>query len=271
MAGQGNETRTSILPTAQPGGLGFFGSPYSAADQLLTPPQFGCADGDSIDSVIGCVSSVGAYVDEIGFGQPSNPLTAGLPIKPLGVNYFMNTNQTCDNGATMYDYFEGIPKGDALGAKIQSAMTEMGLPQLRGMAPGMLEDAEKALNPMPLLNAMLGSGYPRCQQVTRQVGDATGAVVDPVTGEAWIEQPETAFRGNDGMMYQSRWIQAVDGKGNPITLDKKTWDATPKTLNPDGTPKAVSGFQSMMTSPPSLAVVGILLLLGFAFVRPRLR
>jgi len=158
-----------------------------------------------------------------------------------------------------------------LGVKIQSAMSEMGLPQLKGLAPGMLEDAKNALNPMPLLNAMLGSGYPQCQQVTRQVGDMTGAIADPVTGEPWIEQPETAFRGNGGLMYQTRWVQRTDGGGSPITLDKKAWDATPKTLNPDGTPKAVSGFQSMMMSPPSLAVVGILLLLGFAFVKPRLR
>ena len=267
---QGQESRSSILPTQAPQGLGFFGSPYSAADQLLTPPQFGCADGDSMDSVIGCVSSVGAYVDTIGFGESSSSLTAGLPIQPLGVNYFMNTGQKCDNGATMYEYFQGIPEGNALGPKIQKAMSDMGLPGLRGLAPGMLEDAENALNPMPMLDAMLGSGFPRCQQVTRQVGDMTGAIADPLTGQPWIENPETAFR-RDGLYYQTRWVQAKDANGNPITLDKTTWDATPKTLNPDGTSKVKESFRSMLTSPPSLAVVGILLLVGFAFVRPRLR
>ena len=223
-----------------------------------------------MDSVMGCVGSVGAYVDAIGFGQSSSPLTAGIPIKPLGVNYFVNTGQTCDNGATMYDYFQGIPQGNALGAKIQKAMSDMGLPQLRGLAPGMVEDAENALNPMPLLNSMLGSGYPQCKQVTQQVGDATGLIADPDTGNPWIENPETAVRGGDGLYYQTRWVQATDYDGKPITLDKAAWDATPKTMNPDGTPKSVQGFQSMLTSPPSLAVIGILLVLGFAFVRPRL-
>ena len=267
---QGNETRSSILPTAAPGGLGFFGSPYSAADQLPNPVAYGCADGDSMDSVMGCVGSVGAYVDTIGFGQSSSFLTAGLPIKPLGVNYFMNTGQICDNGATMYEYFQGIPEGNALGKKIQRAMSQMGLPALRGLAPGMVEDAENALNPMPLLNSMLGSGYPQCMQITKQVGDMTGAIADPETGVPWIENPETANRGANGLYYQTRWVQALDSNGYPITLDKVAWDATPKSLNPDGTPKSVSGFQSMITSPPSLAVLGILLVLGFAFVRPRL-
>jgi hypothetical protein len=149
-------------------------------------------------------------------------------------------------------------------------MSDMGLPQLRGLAPGMVEDAENALNPMPLLNSMLGSGYPQCKQVTQQVGDATGLIADPDTGNPWIENPETAVRGGDGLYYQTRWVQATDYDGKPITLDKAAWDATPKTMNPDGTPKSVQGFQSMLTSPPSLAVIGILLVLGFAFVRPRL-
>jgi len=267
---QGNETRSSILPTAAPGGLGFFGSPYSAADQLPNPVAYGCSDGDSMDSVMGCVGGIAAYVDAMGFGQSSSFLTEGLPIKPLGVNYFMNTGQTCDNGATMYEYFQGIPEGNALGKKIQKAMSDMHLPALRGLAPGMIEDAEHALNPMPLLNSMLGSGYPQCMQITKQVGDMTGAIADPDTGTPWIENPETAVKGNGGLYYQSRWVQAVDRDGNPITMDKKAWDAVPKSLNPDGSQKSVSGFQSMMTSPPSLAVLGILLVLGFAFVKPRL-
>lgn len=223
-----------------------------------------------MDSVMGCVGGIAAYVDAMGFGQSSSFLTEGLPIKPLGVNYFMNTGQTCDNGATMYEYFQGIPEGNALGKKIQKAMSDMHLPALRGLAPGMIEDAEHALNPMPLLNSMLGSGYPQCMQITKQVGDMTGAIADPDTGTPWIENPETAVKGNGGLYYQSRWVQAVDRDGNPITMDKKAWDAVPKSLNPDGSQKSVSGFQSMMTSPPSLAVLGILLVLGFAFVKPRL-
>ena len=260
---QGNETRSSILPTASPSGIGYLGSPYSPADSLLTPPQIGVTSGDSIDSVIGAVKGVAFYTDMIGFGQSSNSMTSGMPLQPLGVNYFLNTGQTCSNGANMYQYFQGIPQGDALGSKVQQAMAQMGLPALKGLAPAMIEDAENALNPSPMLNAMLGSGYPQCKQVTLSVGDVNGVIADPTTGTPWIDSPQTATQGSGGMMYQTRWIQDTDANGYPINLTKDQWSAVPKTYNPDGTPISTESFTDRLTSPPGLAVVGLLVLIAF--------
>ena len=261
---QGNEKRSSMLPAAAPSGIGFLGSPYSPVDSMKTPPQLGIKNGDSMDDVMKAVKGVAFYTDTIGFGESSSSLTAGMPLAPLGINYFLNTGQKCSNGATMYNYFEGIPRGDALGAKIQRVMKEMKMPGLRGLAPGMIEDAKAALNPSPMLNALFGSGYPRCIQVTKQVGDMYGKIADPDTGEVWIESPETAFVGEGGLMYQTRWVQDTDAKGNPVFLTKEQWAKQPKSFNPDGTPiKKKEGFDDFLNRPATVATVGILCLLMF--------
>jgi hypothetical protein len=264
---QGNETRVSILPSTPPDGIGFFGSPYSPADAMLTPAAINVKADDTLDSVINAVKGVGFYVDMIGFGGPSSKITQGMPIRPLGVNYFMNTGQTCSNGATMYQYFEGIPKGDALGEKVQKAMRDMGLPGLKGLAPGMMEDAERGLNPMPLMTAMLGSGYPQCKRVTLQVGDAYGQIRDPDDKTPWIERPDDAFK-RGGLYYQTRWVQDTDGKGKPVTLNKKDWTNTPKQFNPDGTPKK-EGFSDMLTATSTVAVVAVLCFLAYGVLGSR--
>jgi hypothetical protein len=271
----GNENRSSILPTTTPDSMGFFGSPYSPADALIAPATIGVRAGDSLESVVNAVKGVGYYVDMIGFGGPSSAITQGMPLKPLGVNYFMNTGQTCSNGATMYQYFEGIPTGGALGPKVQRAIRQMGLPGLQGLAPGMMEDAENALNPIPLMTAMLGSGYPQCKRVALPVGDMYGNIRDPDTKVPWIEHPEDAIylgkKGKGPQWYQERWVQDTDNKGNPITLDKDTWTKTPKIFNPDGTPikRNKEGFETMMTATGTVVVVGILAFLAFGMIGSR--
>jgi hypothetical protein len=268
---QGSESRSSILPPAQPSGIGFLGSSYTPGDAMPTPPQIGVRSGDSMSDVINAVKGVAYYTDVIGFGQSSSSMTSGMPIKPLGINYFLNTGQTCSNGATMFQYFEGIPKGDALGKRVQGAMAEMGLPGLRGLAPGMIEDAKSALDPSPLLNALFGSGYPQCRQVTFNVGDSYGHIKDPVTGESWIDSPETAVSSGD-RSYQTRWVQDVDSRDNPINLSKEKWSATPKTFNPDGTKKGKKeGFEDFMTHPLTLATVCILSLIMFGVMTVKRR
>jgi hypothetical protein len=64
---QGNENRTTIIPSVVPTGIGFFGSPYSPADAMLTPGQIGVKVGDSMDSVVSAVKGVGFYTDQIVF------------------------------------------------------------------------------------------------------------------------------------------------------------------------------------------------------------
>jgi hypothetical protein len=252
-----------------PSGIGFFGSPYKPADAMLSPPQVGVEVGDSMDSVIGAVKGVGFYVDQIGFGAPSTGLTQGMPLQPLGVNYFMKTGLTCSNGAEMWQYMKGITDGDALGQKLKDVMAEMGMPPLKGLAPGMIEDAENALNPSPLINALFGSGYPQCKKVTMPVGDAYGRISDPDTGEVWISNPETAVNNGNGYV-QSYWIQDTDSQGNPINLSRDQWVAAPKTFNPDGTPiksQVKESFQNIMTKPSTIIVVGVLCLLALGIVK----
>lgn len=264
---QGSETRSSILPSMIPSGIGFFGSPYSPADAMKTPSQIGVQVGDSMDSVIGAVKGVGFYADQIGFGAPSTGLTQGMPLQPLGVNYFMKTGVSCSNGAEMWQYVQGITQGDALGEKMKKVMSDMGLPPLKGLAPGMIEDAENALNPEPLLNALFGSGYPQCKQVTMPVGDAYGNIEDPDTRQNWIGD-RTGVQSTGNGYVQTRWIQDTDSQGNPINLSRDQWVSAPKTFNPDGTPaQTKEGFEGFLTKPSTIIVVGVLCLLALGIVK----
>ena len=264
---QGNENRTSIIPTVVPSGIGFFGSPYSPADAMLTPGQIGVQVGDSMGSVIGAVKGVGFYTDQIGFGAPSTGLTEGMPLQPLGVNYYIKTGIKCSNGADMWKYMQGIPQGDALGKGAKQAMEEMGLPPLKGLAPGMIEDAENALNPEPLMNALFGSGYPQCKQVTMPVGDSYGRIADSTTGEDWIGERDGLQTTNNGYV-QTRWIQDTDSGGNPVNISRDKWVSEPKTFNPDGSQiKTNESFKNMLTSPSTIIIVGVLCLLALGLVK----
>jgi hypothetical protein len=263
---QGTEARTSIIPSLAPSGLGFFGSPYSPANAMPTPNEIGVTVGNSMQDVANGVKGVQFYIDQIGFGAPSTGLTNGMPLKPLGVNYFINAGTKCSNGATMWTYMQGIPEGNALGDRAMQAMEKMRLPPLKGLAPGMIEDAERGLNPAPLMNALLGSGYPQCKQVTRMVGDSYGRIQDASTGEVWIADPSTA-RYRDGLYYQTRWVQATNRLGEPINLTRDEWIAAKKTHNPDGTP-IKEAFEGMVTT-PAMITIGVLCLIAFAVVRKR--
>lgn len=266
---QGQESRSTVLPNEPPKGLGFLGSPYSTSDSLLAPAQIGVRVGDSLGDVMGAVKGVAFYADTIGFGASSTSFTKGMPLKPLGINYFVKNGQQCSNGADMYTYIQGIPDGSALGKKVQKAMADVGLPPLRGLAPGMLEDAKAALDPEPLMTALFGSGYPQCRQVTLPVGDSYGKIQDD-DGTQWIEDPQTAFKRGD-LWYQRRWVQNVDRKGNPINLTKEQWEAAPKTHNEDGTPIKRENFSNPTTieNPWIIGGIAIVALFAFGLFKPK--
>jgi hypothetical protein len=257
---QGNQVG-GVLSTLVPSGMGMFGSPYSVADAVKGPPQIGVKAGDSMSDVVDAVAGVAYYIDQIGFGESSNPLTNNptMDLRPLGVNYFMETGITCSNGAQMWEYMRGITEGNAFGDHMKDVMHEMGLPGLRGLAPGMIEDAERALNPEPLMKALFGSGYPQCKEVTLPVGDSWGRIAGD-DGTSWIANPETAFQQDDGLYYQKRWVYDKD-------LSRDQWDNTAKTMNFDGDPrKPKEKFQGYITHPASMITVGVLCLLAFTFV-----
>lgn len=265
---QGSEKRTSVLPSVAPEGLGFFGSPYNPADAMLTPPEIGVTVGDSMSDVINAVKGVAFYGDTIGFGASSTGFTRGMPLAPLGVNYFIRSGKTCSNGAEMWTYMKGVTEGNALGERVKKSMEQMGLPPLKGLAPGMIEDVENALNPSPLMNSLFGSGYPKCKLATLPVGDAYGRIRDATTGEAWIDSPDTARKVKNGYV-QTRWIQDTDRNGNPINMTREEWEAEKKTYNKDGTPIKTEAFQgSMLTNPATIAVVAVLCIAAFSMIKP---
>ena len=221
----------SILPTGNVGNQpGYFGPNYDFAAEVPLPGQLNVRRSDSLGSVVDAVKGAGYYVDVIGFGQRSGELSANKPIAPLGVNYFLRTGLQCSNGADMWYYVNGIPDGTALGKRVRDGLASSGLPALRGLAPGMLEDAKDALNPKPVLNALLGTGYPKCKKVTLPVGDSFKRIQ---SGEdQWIFGPVQYDRS--GWPTQTYWIQDVDRKGNPVYLTQDEWNKEPKEFCGDG-------------------------------------
>lgn len=279
MAGIGNETRGNILPVLDVSqkSPGMTGPDYSFADNILLPGQVGVRDGDSIGSVIDAVKGASYYIDMIGFGESSSPLSRGLPVKPLGVNTFMKTGMQCSNGADMYIYVEGVPKGDALGKRVSDGLRSAGLPGMRGLAPGILEDIKDSLDPAPLLQAVFGSGYPVCRIEEKPVGDQDGTIKNPGTGKFYVESPETVVRrGNRS--FQRRWVFQ---ESIPLT----TWEKAPKTHCPNGIakskyenencagkllrPDAREGFATRLTTSVglSLATVATVVCLHYAVRR----
>ena len=244
----GNDARKNVLPVKPASGPGFLGPNYNPADEMLPPASIGVKRGSDLNDVTRAVRGVIYYGDMIGFGKSSNPLTAGMDgLRPLGVNYFINSGLTCSNGATMWEYVETIPNGSALGAKIQQALAKVDLPQLRGMAPGMVEDVKFALDPAPVINAVVGSGYPQCRLVKRMVGADEGATIQNVDGQLIVD-PVGIIKGKDNKFYQERWIQDREymkpkgdenpdqtfARGDPIQLAYEDWQAAPKKYKEDG-------------------------------------
>lgn len=245
----GNDKRANVLPVKEASGPGFLGPQYNPADEMLPPASIGVKrDGSgSLNSVLGAVKGVIYYGDMIGFGESSSAFTKDMPgLKPLGVNYFVNSGLTCSNGATMWEYVQTIPTGGALGEKVKQAIRGAKLPEMRGMAPGILEDAQFALNPMPVINAVVGSGYPQCRLVTKPVGDFDGKIYN--VDDVLLVDPEGLIE-RDGRYYQERWIQDRKVRGrprpgeepdehyarsDPIQLPYDEWEKAPKTHNENG-------------------------------------
>lgn len=230
----GNENRSSVLPAEKSDDADFNPPPYSFADELPFPDQVGVRRGGSLDDVASAVSGIAFYADMIGFGGPSTGMTASLPIRPypMGVNFFVRTPTKCSNGADMWSYVNGIPRGDIFGEKVKEGLRRLNLPQLRGLAPGILEDARDGLNPTPIANAVFGTGYAKCKQVTMPVGDHFGRLQN-VDGVDMVTQ---LYPGD---------IKTINGKPHQtrFVLDewvtKEDWDKEHNTAAycPDGSLK----------------------------------
>jgi hypothetical protein len=259
----GNDGRANVLPVKEASGPGYLGPQYNPADEMLPPASIGVKRGGDMQDVLGAVKGIIYYGDMVGFGEASSNFTRGMPgLKPLGVNYFVNSGLTCSNGATMWEYVQTIPTGSALGQKIKNALRGVGLPELRGMAPGILEDAQSALNPFPVINAVVGSGYPQCRLVKKKVGDFDGKIYN-VDGVLLVDKEGLIGDGN-GPYYQEHWIQDREVIGtkrpgenddehfersDPIQLSYDEWDKAPKTHGENGCIKDIK------VNPPSSKLV----------------
>jgi len=228
----GDEKRTSILPVASPS-ADFLGPNYDYADELPMPNAVGVRAGGNLSDVTDAVKGIAYYADMIGYGEASNFLTRSMNTKPfpMGVNYFIKTGSKCSNGADMWSYVNGIPEGTALGTTARDAMRGAGLPDLKGLAPGILEDAEAALNPGPIVDAVFGTGYTKCKSVTMPVGDAKGRIIGK-NGNQWIRAlypGDIKYSGSTPT--QTRWVFER-------ALRQEEFEAEEKVFCPDGTKKA---------------------------------
>jgi hypothetical protein len=204
---------------------GLLGPTYRYAEEIKTPKELGIRRDGSLTGIMRAVGGVNYYVDTIGFGHSTNFAKAmGLNQRPLGISYFTKTGLKCSNGEDMYEYVDNIPldfekpcaPGDSSCERIKSVIGQrvpesiqaaVGVP-FQGLAPGILEDAVSALNPVPLLKAV-GGGYSRCKKVTLPVGDANGKIKSTLTPGAapWISEPVQMINGRP---HQSRWVRDVD-------------------------------------------------------------
>ena len=80
----GNETRSSILPKVDAeGDAGFMLPGYDFQAAVPGPASIGVRRDNSLGSVVDAAKGVAYYVDMIGFGEASNPLSRGAaqPVK----------------------------------------------------------------------------------------------------------------------------------------------------------------------------------------------
>jgi hypothetical protein len=155
----------------------------------------------------------------------------------------------------MSEYFDGVTRGDLLGDHVAEALASAGLPGLRGLAPGMLENARDALDPRPIFAAVSGAGFPVCQQVQCPVGDVGGALVDPADAtKKYVVDPVQYI---DGMPTQTRWVLAYDSTGSPINVSRDEFNAQPKCYNADGSYRSDPPAGCPATAPAATAAQGV--------------
>ena len=198
------------------------GPKYDYSAELPTPKSVGVNFGDgSWGGIKGAMAGVDYYSDVIGFGEKTGFAKGNISqaMNPLGVRYFITSGATCSNGQDMYQYVDTIPHGipGRLGDEIEKTLHV----RLRGLAPGMFEDAAKALNPAPMFNAMVNSGYARCRKVTLPVGDLEGRIQSSATGEQWIDPSKEDLIYINEKPYASHWLFDSWVSAEEYATDKK--------------------------------------------------
>jgi hypothetical protein len=169
--------------TTRETGLGALGPYYDFTNELKYPSEFlnnrhgSMRDGDIFSGpgqMEKNVRGLKYYTDSITFGTSVGPTQQRDELKqaPMGLNYFFNTGMQCSNGADMYQYMSTIPTGLPFG--LGNGLTKKLGANLQGLAPGVLQDSFDAMNPVPMFNAVMGSGFAKCKLMEAPVGDANG-------------------------------------------------------------------------------------------------
>jgi len=249
---------TPAIPTNVPG---IFGPDYNFSDNVPFPSEVGVYDGDSVGSVMDAGRAAAYYIDVVGFGTSTNKFSKaaegkiGKPLQPIGVNTFIDSGEVCSNGAKMWDYIQGIPTGNSVGSTLSGRIQSSGFPPMRGLAPGILEDIETALDPKPIVTAVFGTGYPVCTYSVLPVGDQNGSIVNTSTGKPFVADA-SAVSGSGKAASEGHWIKSGETTRELYNNTPKTHclDGYPKTNHRDGDclkellTKNVSGFEDLKES-----------------------
>jgi len=212
-----------------PKDYGYLGPNYSVTDDIKLPGDLNVRQESSFQAIFDSVGGVNYYLDTIAFGSATG-FDNGNPY-PLGIRYYLDTGVRCSNGATMNEYVDGVTKGDLLGERVAKGLASAGLPGMKGLAPGMLENARDALDPRPIFTALSGTGYPVCQEVQCPVGTTVGKIQASDAKKPFIVGATTAI---NGLPHQKRWVQAYTEDGYAISISKDEYARSIKCYNPDG-------------------------------------
>jgi hypothetical protein len=249
---------------------GLLGPNYVFADQLTTPSELGISRSGSFEGVLRAAAGVNYYTDAIGFGQSTMLANAmGMGQHPLGLRFFLPTGQICSNGADMYEYVDNVPQGMP-GKAGEVVKNTIGV-ELRGMAPGILEDSVTALNPLPVFKAVMASGYAKCKKATLPVGDEAGRIASPFdSSDVWIKSPTRLKSVGDGQYkgvsggvkpHQTRWV--LDSY-----ISQDEYAATPKTEQAGVLP-VTEGFSNPDSSKLAAGILFALVLFGVVLTVPK--
>ena len=226
--------------TTQETGLTALGPYYDYSNEMMYPSELGIGrDGDigrGADQIERNIDGIQYYIDTMAFGTPTTRIPGYGNINyinqsPLGLNYFFNTGQQCSNGADMYQYMTTIPSGlpGDLGKGLKATLGA----NLQGLAPGAMQDSFEALNPVPILNAVMGTGYPKCKLMEAPVGNADGQLASRFPKQIYNADPTGS--DNPPIEVPNVWVDP--------TADKVYY----KTLPPsDGTKYVPGGPQPFM-------------------------
>ncbi len=189
---------------------------YNFAQELATPNELGIGRGGGFDQIGNAIAGTNYYFDAIGFGDATGfaRMWGNRQFrekqKPLGVQFFTNTGRTCSNGEPMYEYISTIPDGNLLGERVKREAQKMGLPPLKGLGTGIVEDARDALDTNRLFSAFSEESSNECKKMRARVGDARGRLASEKNpADVWITdatQPD-----KQGFPTQEYWVSAKEG------------------------------------------------------------